>query len=611
MKRLAAFAAAAVAVACSAAPVQTVSPIRLNQLGELPDGVKIAIVPSASAQPLDWTLEAANGRILEQGKTIPFGPDRWSGESVHRIDFSRYVGSGQGFRLKVGELASRPFSITSNLYGRLPYDALGYFYQTRAGTPIEARLVGERLARPAGHPHEIVTCVSGADTKGNVWPGCPYSLDVTGGWYDAGDHGKYIVNGGIALWTLLNLYEHNARAGAQAEFADGKAAIPENRNGVSDLLDEARWELQFFLKMQVPQGTHLRAPAGVKRPAPGLKFIDIDASGMVHHKIADEHWTGLPMRPDRDPLRRVLAPPSTGATLNFAAVTAQCARIWRSIDPAFANRCLAASERAWAAAVRNPDVYPVDAFTGSGGYGDDELSDEFYWAAAELLTTTGKAEYRQAVERAPDFRRPIEAEPGWPSVAPLAAMTLATHPQVLGPAEAKRLRGDIAAAAARFLTDVNVTGYAVPLAPVRGYTWGSNSNLLNRAMLMALAAEFTGERRFRDGVIHTMDYLLGRNPLDRSFISGYGARPMENPHHRFWAHSLDPKFPSPPAGVLSGGPNNIAMADEVAGAMKGKCAPQTCWVDDARAYSVNEVAINWNAPLVWVSAWLAQSEVKK
>jgi endoglucanase len=611
MKGMAVCAAVTVMLAWSATEAQPLSPIRLNQLGELPNGVKIAVLPSTSTRPLAWTLTSADGRVAARGQTIPFGPDRWSGESVHRIDFTGAKAAGEGYRLKVGETIGRPFAISSRLYERLPYDALQYFYQTRAGIPIEARLVGGPLARPAGHPHEVATCVAGIDAKGNDWSGCPYSLDVTGGWYDAGDQGKYVVNGGIALWTLLDLYEHNAITGAGAQFADGKVAIPENRNGVPDLLDEARWELEFFLKMQVPQGTHLRAPVGAKRPAAGLRFADIDASGMVHHKVADEHWTPLPTRPDRDSVRRVLAPPSTGATLNFAAVTAQCARIWRSIDLAFASRCLAASERAWVAAVRNPEVYPVDSFTGSGGYGDNDLSDEFYWAAAELLATTGKPEYRKAVESSPHFRKATEAEPGWPAVAPLATITLAIHPHVLGRAETQRLRQDIVNAATRFLAGVNVTGYAVPLAPPRGYTWGSNSNLLNRAMLMALAAEFTGERRFRDGVIDTMDYLLGRNPLDRSFVTGYGARPMQNPHHRFWAHSLDSNYPSPPAGVLSGGPNNMAMADEVAGAMRGTCAPQTCWADNARAYSVNEVAINWNAPLVWVSAWLAQTEAKK
>jgi endoglucanase len=357
--------------------------------------------------------------------------------------------------------------------------------------------------------------------------------------------------------------------------------------------------------MQVPEGTHLKLPADALRNTPGLTFSDVDASGMAHHKVADEHWTPVPTRPDRDPLMRYLFPPSTGATLNLAATAAQCARIWRGIDDRFASRCLAAAERAWNAANRNPAIYAIDAFEGSGGYEDRDLSDEFYWAACELLATTGKAEYRAAIEDSPYFRNPV-AEPVWAAVAPLGSITLALSPTALPDPERQRLRTAIAAAADRFLADEGRTGYEVPLAG--NYTWGSNAVLLNRAMLMALAYDFTRRQRYRDGVVDVMDYLLGRNPLDRSFVTGYGARPMENPHHRFWAHSLDPAYPSPPPGVLSGGPNNIAMRDPVAETMKGKCAPQTCWTDNARAFSLNEIAINWNAPLVWVSAWLDETE---
>lgn len=126
-------------------------------------------------------------------------------------------------------------------------------------------------------------------------------------------------------------------------------------------------------------------------------------------------------------------------------------------------------------------------------------------------------------------------------------------------------------------------------------------------MLLALAHDFTGQPRYRDGVIDLMDFILGRNPLDVSFVSGYGARSMQNPHHRFWAHSLDTSFPPPPSGALSGGPNSTNMSDDVAKAMKGSCVPQICWKDDIGAFSLNEVAINWNAPLVWVSAWLSDS----
>jgi len=192
-------------------------------------------------------------------------------------------------------------------------------------------------------------------------------------------------------------------------------------------------------------------------------------------------------------------------------------------------------------------------------------------------------------------------------VAPLGTIALATHADGVGDNEAKRLRELIRSAADRFLADRDKTGYAVPLTK---WTWGSTSNLLNRAMLLALAYDQTGEPKYRYGVIDAMDFILGRNPLDRSFVSGYGARPMQNPHHRFWAHSLDPAYPPPPPGALSGGPNNEAMADEVAQSLKGKCAPQTCWADDIRAFSLNEVAINWNAPLVWVSAWLADGQPK-
>ncbi len=577
------------------------APVRLNQLGLLPDGPKRAMLAHPSKAPLGWRLVDSAGRIRATGRTLVFGDDRWSGEHVHRVEFGGFRKAGAGYKLLVGEAASRAFSISPGLYDRLPSDALAYFYHNRAGIPIEARHVGAERARPAGHVGECATCVAGADSKGNRWPGCPYTLDVAGGWYDAGDHGKYVVNGGIAVWTLLNAWERHARA----RFADGRAAIPEAGNGVPDLLDEVRWELEFLLKMQVPDGTRLSVPVGQKRTVPGLVFSEIDASGMVHHKLADERWTALPLAPHEDKEKRQLFPPSTGATLNLAANAAQCARIWRKIDSAFAGRCLAAAERAWAAARRNPEVWAIADFTGSGGYGDTDFGDEFYWAAAELLTTTGKADYAAALRASPHFRAAAATAPGWNSVAALGTISLVTVPTRLAKAETAALRASILSGADAFLADTPKVGYALPYAPEGGWPWGSTSSILNRAMLLAIAHDLTGRRRYRDGVVDAMDFILGRNPLDRSFVTGYGARPMLNPHHRFWARQADPRYPPPPPGALSGGPNNTMMTDEVAPPIKGKCAPQACWLDDYRAFSLNEVAINWNAPLVWVSAWLA------
>ena len=178
-----------------------VSPIRLNQSGLLAHAPKIAILPDAATRPVAWTLRDAGGQVVASGSTLVTGDDASSGQHLHRIDFSAVTATGDGFTLNAGGVGSRPFAIGAGPYKALKRDALAYFYHNRAGTPIEARLVGQTWARPAGHPQEVAPCFGGKDNDGNVWPACPHSLNVTGGWYDAGDHGKYVVNGGISVWT--------------------------------------------------------------------------------------------------------------------------------------------------------------------------------------------------------------------------------------------------------------------------------------------------------------------------------------------------------------------------------------------------------------------------
>jgi endoglucanase len=577
--------------------------IHLNQVGFLPEAAKRAVIAARQETPLRWELVDAGDNVLADGNSVVYGDDPLSGKHLHRVDFSEIDEAGKGLRIVSACAESHPFDIGGDVFRQLKYDALRYFYHNRSGVPIMAEHVGgERWARPVAHEKESATCRSGTDDDGNDWPGCDYTLDVTGGWYDAGDHGKYVVNGGISAWTLMNLFERQ-RIMERNGLGDGGARIPESGNGVDDVLDEARYELEFLLRMQAPVEAVAQVPVGVRRSSANLEFVSIDASGMAHHKIADENWTPLPMPPHLDRERRVLYPVSTAATLNLAATAAQCARIWRELDAAFARRCLSAAERAYAAARRNPQVYFIANFSGSGAYGDGNVSDEFFWAAAELFTTTGDESYRQALRSSRHFAEPLTREPAWPRVAPLGAITLALVPNDLPVREVERQRERLVAAAERFSGEREQTGYYIPYATNR-YPWGSNSNILNRGIVLALAYDFTGEARYRDGAVDAMDYLLGRNPLDRSYVSGYGERPFEHPHHRHWAPSLDPELPPPPPGALSGGPNTTAPADEVAQKIAGSCAPQTCWRDDVRAYSLNEVAINWNAPLVWVAAFL-------
>jgi endoglucanase len=574
--------------------------IRLNQIGFLPDSAKRAVVASPSTKPLQWRVVDARGKTAAKGATTVVGPDAASGDHVHLVSFDSVTAPGT-YRIEIAGQTSRAFAVDAGIYAPLASAALNFFYQNRAGIPIEARFAGgAQWARPAGHPKEVAPCFKGADERGTVWPGCSYTLDVTGGWYDAGDHGKYVVNGGISLWTLQNLYERQAAAGRFA-FADGRARLPEAGNGIDDLLDETRYEMRFLLAMQVPEGTRAQVPVGSLQPGAKLTFSTIDASGMAHQKVADRNWTSLPTRPHEDKEDRLLYPPTTGATLNLAAVAAQCARIWRSVDPAFAATCLKAAERAYQAALRNPQVYATSSFTGSGGYGDNDLSDELYWATVELWATTGEARYGNALRGMPAHRAAVR-EPNWGNVAALGTITLASAPGV-PEAEASGAKAALVAAADGFLAEEARSGYRIPYATL-AYPWGSNSSILNRAMILGVAHRVTGDARYRNGAVDAMDYVLGRNPLDQSYVSGFGARPLMNPHHRFWAKQLDATLPGPPPGVVSGGPNSTSMSDPVAAAMKGKCAPQRCWKDEIGAYALNEVAINWNAPLLWVASYL-------
>jgi endoglucanase len=589
---------ALLALACATAPARPPAPyvpgppsgavVLVNQVGYLPGLAKIATVRSASATPVDWTLRDAAGKKVASGKTTVFGADAASGDTVHLVDFTAFRKPGAGYRLQVGNDLSAPFAVGADVYARLKYDALALFYHNRSGTPIELPYAGDKKwVRPAGHPWDRK--VSCEDDRV-----CEYELDVAGGWYDAGDHGKYVVNGGITVWTLLDQWERAQLLGRSAgDFADGKMNIPESGNGVPDLLDEVRWELEFMLKMQVPAGQKL--------------------AGMVHHKIHDERWTGLGTSPGEDPQPRWLHRPSTAATLNLAATAAQAARIWKELDPAFSARCLQAAETAWAAAKANPALYaPRDDASGGGPYDDDKVEDEFYWAAAELFVTTGKPEYQAFLAASPFFLKiPIVDEKAphamnWQSVAALGTISLAVVPSGLTPEQREAARGAVKAAADGFVAGQQLEGYRTPLHATK-YPWGSNSVVLDNLVIIALAGDFSHDPRYAGAVAQGMDYLLGRNPMDQSYVTGYGSRPLQHPHHRFFAQQKNPAFPPPPPGIVSGGPNSTLEDPLARTEMIGGCAPEKCWMDHIDAWSVNELAINWNAPLAWVAAWLDEA----
>jgi endoglucanase len=527
--------------------------VRINQVGYLPQTPKRATVASNATTPLPWQLRNPKGQVVAEGRTRVFGINQASGEPVHIADFSAVSASGSGYVLSAGLETSHPFRIGGDIYRKLRVDALGFFQQNRSRA---------------------------------------------GGWYDARDPGKYTVNGGIALWTLHHLAERAAQRRSE---------------GARDLLNTARWQMDFMLAMQVPDGRQITVPRGDQSAAlNALKLDLIDAGGMVHHKAQDPGLTNVTAASNS----REIPPqyrhyPSTAATLSLAATGAQCARLWQRLDAPYARRCLEAAERAWDAAVRFPDVYAYNVFAGGGPYDNQDVGDEFYWAAAELFSSTGDPYYLESLQESPHYLDAPSVQRNetgallQSELGVAGTIVLATSPSELPATQVARARERLIASARAYLAQIEAEGYLLPYSVDR-YPWGSNANIVNRALVLGIAYDLTRDPAFFNGAAEAMNYVLGRNPLDQSYISGHGTRPVLNPHHRFWSKpSPGADDATPPAGMLAGGPNSVSLSDPVATAkLRGRCTGQTCWVDDIGAWTVNEVAVNWNASLLWVATFL-------
>ena len=576
-----------------------------NQLGYMTEGAKKATLLCDRDSAVNFNVIDSSGKSVYSGKSQPFGLDPDSGDKVHILDFSAVKNPGRYYIEAANGAGSREFTVgDTESYSAMLYDALNYFYQNRAGVDILGEYIssGEKksLARAAGHVNETATI---EQTWGyNASSG---TQEVSGGWYDAGDHGKYVVNGGISLWLLQNQYEAAVKAGTESAYADQTMNIPENNNGCPDLLDEARYELEWMFKMMVQDG---------------------DCKDMVYHKVHDIKWTGLAVAPAEDDMERIIKPPTTAATLNLCACAAQAARLWADIDPAFAKECLDVAERTYAAALKHPEMYaPLDESVGGGAYGDNSVTDEFYWATTELYITTGSEEYLERIRNITNYyaKIPLGLSGGesvdtygcfdWGHVAALGNLSLCLNSGVEGHKEAAAA---VIKAADRLIEKEAAQGYGQPYGSStiayndsdEGYAWGSNSFVADNSIVIAYAYLMSGDKKYYDGVLSGMDYLLGRNPMDYSYVTGYGSHAAEYPHHRYWSNLIDSNYPKAPGGVLVGGPNSGMQDPWVKGSgwKKGTIAPAKCYLDHIEAWSVNECTINWNAPLAWLTGFVLQ-----
>lgn len=537
--------------------------IKLNQLGFLPGAAKVAVVPDGTAR--DFTVvEAGSGKVVLSGALGQAARSSDAGDTVRLASFAALNKPGK-YQLRVAGLPdSQPFDISPSAYHAVSAAALKAFYFNRASVALDAKHAGV-YARAAGHPDTQVlihaSAASAARPVGAV-------ISSPKGWYDAGDYNKYIVNSGIATYTLLAAYED-----FPAFFQKQNLNIPESGNGRPDILNEIWWNLEWMLTMQD------------------------SADGGVYHKLTNLRFDGNVM-PDKATQPRYVVQKTTAAALDFAAVMATASRVYAPFDKALAARMLTAAQSAWRWAEAHPREYyqqPKDVATGE--YGDKDVSDEFVWAAAELYITTGNDDYYKAL-RAPEQAAIV---PSWGEVRGLAWMSLARHRKTLSAAADQQLIASRIDTLAQKLTDGwKQSAYGIPMQ-TSDFVWGSNAVALNQAMVLLHGYRLTSKRDYLDAAQASLDYVLGRNAVDTSFVTGYGARSTLHPHHR---PSEADGIAAPVPGFLAGGPQPGQQDQHHCPQPYPSRLPAKSYLDHECSYASNEIAINWNAPLVYVSAAL-------
>jgi endoglucanase len=546
--------------------------IRINQVGYLVGRPMRATLVSQGGDPVDFVVRDPRGTVAYEGRSAPWPvrPEPSSGLAVQVLDFTGLAIEDSGYRIEAAGHVSHPFAVGHRLYEPLAVDALRFFYVMRAGTAISDD-VAPGYGRPAGHVGDRdVAAWAGAEAEA-LYPGwrCDGTFDVSGGWYDAGDFGKYVTSGAIAAWQLLGTLDLLAALGPSPACAGLRDAV----------VVECRWQLDWLLRMRVPAG---------------------DLAGMAFHRVHGTRWPPIPCWPHEDPTERVLHRPSTGATLHLAAVAAQGARLLRTADAAYATTLLAAARTAYGAAQRHPDLIAPDdhARFGGGPYHDDDLTDDFYWAAAELWLATGADRYRVDVRDSPhhvaDSFDPAGFDFDRVTMPARLDLALAGGPEQDG----------VRRCADRLLDLQAGQPWGQPYAPATGWDWGSNGRILNNLVVLAVAHVLSGEGRYHDAVAAGMDYLLGRNALGQSYVTGYGVDSTRHQRTRQFGHDLDPSLPPPPPGAVAGGPNSRPAPDFPYDSRLVGLPPQCCYLDEPTSEVTNDVCIRWNAPLAWVAIYL-------
>lgn len=549
---------------------QGTSPIiHLNQSGFYIHAPKIAVISGSVEAGNFYVLRTnSNDTVFKATLTDTISP-KYSGAATRIADFSTFNKPGNYVLFVKGVGKSYPFTISNNAQHATAVASLKGFYYQRVSMPLEPQYAG-KWARPAGHPDTAVlihpSAASGKrppDTK----------ISSPGGWYDAGDYNKYIVNSGITMGTMLSAYEDFTKY-----FDTLRTNIPESRDKVPDLLNEIIYNLRWMLTMQDPD------------------------DGGVYNKCTNADFDGMVM-PGVTKLPRYVVQKGTAATLDFTAVMAQAGRILKRFNkqlPGLSDSCLKAAALAWDWSVQNPAIaYNQNQINqkfipkiNTGGYGDSNFKDEWFWAACEMAISNGGGKYLDTVlQRTNDFI----SIPAWPNVYLLGVYSLlrqGNHFQNAVPALKLRLINF----ADGLINNGGDKAFRTIMGQSRGdFIWGSSSVALNQSIVLINAYLLTNDKKYIDQALTNLDFVLGRNATGFCFVTGIGTKSTMHPHHR---PSVADGIDDPVPGLLAGGPNP-GKQDRCAGYTSN--LPAESYLDHDCSYASNEIAINWNAPLVYVA----------
>jgi endoglucanase len=501
-----------------------------------------------------FSVRRSNGdEVVLTGELGDELTDSATGIKVKLARFSDVTEPGDYYVDVEGVGRSVSFHVADDVYdGELANLMLG-FYGWRSGIDVAFERNGVKFEHAAGHLDDgLLDYVDGQ---------VGVHKDGTGGWYDAGDYGKYLPTASESVVTLLAAWE---LFGDRLKYVS-LPFIPEHGGDLPDYLSEVKWELDWMLKMAYDDG-----------------------SGRVHHKLNSANFPGFVL-PDKDASKRYFSDYSTAATAELTATLAKAARVFAPYDDVtdgYSEKLLAAAQLSYAYLQEHPDDVQYDSSVlKAGGYQKDDTGDRL-WAAAELWETTGDPEALADYEL---HQYPVETlveNFDWESTRHFGVMTYAlSEREGRDAAKLKRARDAVQGVAEELVGDHGRSGYgrAYP-----GYYWGSNGVTARTCMLLQTANRLNPDQRFVDVCADQIAHLYGRNQYNRSYVTGAGIQPPLHIHHRpSGGDAVDEPYP----GLLVGG-----------GQMPFN------WKDQQSDFSSNEVAINWSSALVYALAGFIQGK---